>query len=158
MTRAELERLIARHGADRALWPAGIRQEAERLARRDPAARALLKESDALHTRLVAATRSPPQDTASGRRVTAALFATPLPPQDQRGPAGWLPSWLVSLDLAPAWPSIALLAGMALLGFVIGTGTGGFGLMPGELRAPQFSGGDVSTIVFEPDPLGEDVL
>ncbi|MCG5236301.1 hypothetical protein [Xanthobacter oligotrophicus] len=162
MTRAELERLIARHGADRAFWPAGIRQEAERLARRDPAARALLAESDALHARLVAATRSPPQDTASGRRVMDALFAAPLPPQDQRGPAGWLPSWLpswlVSLDLAPAWSSIALLAGMALLGFVIGTGTSGFGLMPGELHAPQFSGGDVSTIVFEPDPLGEDVL
>lgn len=158
MTHADLERLIARHGADRSLWPAGIRQDAERLARRDPAARALLEESDALHLRLVGAIRHHPRDTASGRRVTDALFATPLPPQDRRGPASWLPSWLVSADLAPAWPSIALLAGMALLGFVIGTGTGGFGLMPGDLRAPQFSGGDVSTIVFEPDPLGEEVL
>lgn len=162
MTPADIERLIARHGADRAFWPDALRQEAERLARRDPSARALLAESDALHARLVAATRSHPQDLASGRRVTAALFATPLPPQNARGPAGWLPSrlpsWLVSLDLAPSWPSIALLAGMAMLGFVIGTGTGGFGLLPGELHPPQLSGGDISTIVFEPDPLGEDVL
>ncbi|MFG1179286.1 hypothetical protein V5F31_00575 [Xanthobacter sp. V7C-4] len=158
MTRAELERLIARHGADRALWPAGVRQDAERLARRDPVARALLKESDALHARLAAGTRHHPKDTESGRRVMEALFASPLPPQSQSGPTGWLPAWLVSVDLAPAWPSIALLAGMALLGFVIGTGTGGFGLLPGELHAPQFSGGDVSTIVFEPDPLGEEVL
>lgn len=157
MTAEELERLIARFGADLALWPAEPRARALALAERDPSARALMEESAALDLRIAEAVARPPTaDEAAVRRLAARLAA--LPPQGRRPAFGWLPLWLTGLDLAPAWPSIAALAGMAALGFVVGSSAGAPWLDPGGRRMEAAPRVDVSSILFEPGPIGEGKL
>jgi len=88
----------------------------------------------------------------SAARVVAAL-AAPLPRQRYPWFKRW-PSALLDSDFAPAWPRIAALASVALIGCTIGF----FG--PGT-RAFQRTGwstvqnldSDVSGFVFEPEPL-----
>ena len=58
-----------------------------------------------------------PADQASAARVLANLANAPLPRQRH----GWRwPSVLLDLDFAPAWPRVAVLAGAAVLGCLIG--------------------------------------
>lgn len=157
LSRAELELALVRHGADITVWPPQVRAGASALLKSDPAARALLTEGqqmDALLHRALSAPASE-RDVAAAGRVAARLAARPLPAQAGRMPV--LPGWLQAFDLRPAWPSIAALAGMAMLGFVIGSHAFG----PGGLE-PRFAAqrvtvadADVSAIMFEPDPLAE---
>ncbi|MFG1345173.1 hypothetical protein V5F59_09790 [Xanthobacter autotrophicus DSM 431] len=156
MTRDELERCTIRFGADVSRWPEPFRLKAEALLAHDGAARTLLAETAALDLRLArAAALRTAADTAPAQRIVTGLSRAALPAQSGRHGVGWLPAWLVALDLQPAWPSIAALAGMAVLGFVIGSST----MVPGlGAGAGGPSGTDVSAVVFEPGPIGEGVL
>ncbi|MEP9379185.1 hypothetical protein ABLE91_20900 [Aquabacter sp. CN5-332] len=123
MTREQLEHLVAIHGSDMAGWPTEDRSRAEEFLRRAPEARSLLAEEACLDARLAGAysRQLTPADEAAGRSALARLLATPLPPQNRSATARWLPSWLLAFDLRPSWPSIAALAGMALLGIFVGS-------------------------------------
>lgn len=156
MTREDFERFLIRHGTDVALWPQAPRIAAEALLAKDAAARALLAEEIALERRLSGAARLTTEaDTRPAHRVARALSNAPLPRQSRRHPVLWLPDWLIALDLRPAWPSIAALAGMALLGFMVGSSETLVGIGSGA-RAGATT--DVSAVVFEPGPIGEGVL
>ena len=61
---------------------------------------------------------SPGADSGATARVLDVL-AKPLPPQ-RRSLRHW-PAALLRWDFAPAWPSVAALAGCAVIGFAIGT-------------------------------------
>ncbi|MFG1425626.1 hypothetical protein [Roseixanthobacter glucoisosaccharinicivorans] len=162
MTQDEFEHLLVAHGADVSLWPEPARRRARDLMARDPSVAGLLAAHAALDVRVARAVAAGPaaQDLAAGRRIAARLAALPLPPQGTRAPVRWLPSWLLALDLRPAWPSIAALAGMAALGFLAGLNV----VDPSPLDAtmpalthPQMTA-DLSTIVFEPGPPEESAL
>lgn len=157
LSRRALETALARHGSDMTLWPPQLRAGASALFQADPEARTLLVQAQQLDDLFHRELSGPPtsDDRAAARRVTARLATHPLPAQAWRLPM--LPGWLLNFDLRPAWPSIAALAGMAMLGFLLGSHAVG----PGGL-APQFAGqrvtvadADVSAIMFEPDPLAE---
>ncbi|MFH1556587.1 MAG: hypothetical protein ABII76_17310 [Pseudomonadota bacterium] len=162
MTHDEFEHLLVAHGADVSLWPEPARRRARGLMARDPSLAHLLTTHAALDARFARALSGGPvaQNLAAGRRVAARLAALPLPKQDARAPVRWLPSWLLALDLRPAWPSIAALAGMAALGFLAGLNV----VDPGPLDAAMGDGArpqviaDLSTIVFEPGPPEESAL
>lgn len=156
MTREQFEHLLVCFGTDVSLWPPETRMEAEALLTQDAAARALLAEDTALELRLFDAARlTTAADTRPAERVTRALASAPLPRQSRRHPVLWLPNWLIALDLRPAWPSIAALAGMALLGFMVGSSDTLVGI---GTPAGVGSTTDVSAVVFEPGPIGEGVL
>lgn len=162
MTHDEFEHLLVARGADVALWPEPARRRAREVMARDPSLAGLLATHAALDVRLARARSAGPgaQDLAAGRRVAARLAALPLPKQDARAPVRWLPSWLLALDLRPAWPSIAALAGMAALGFLAGLSV----ISPSQLDAAMGDGAhpqvtaDLSMIVFEPGPPEESAL
>ncbi|WP_296582592.1 hypothetical protein [Xanthobacter sp.] len=156
MTREDFEHFLIRFGTDVSRWPQDTRAAAEALLATDAAARALLTEETALERRLWDAARlTTAADTRPAQRVTRALSNAPLPRQSRRHPVRWLPDWLIALDLRPAWPSIAALAGMALLGFMVGSSDTLVGIGAG---ARGGSATDVSAVVFEPGPIGEGVL
>ena len=92
--------------------------------------------------------QAPPADEAAVERVLTRLSG-PLPRQKQ--PLWRLPAVLLNWEFAPAWPRMAALACCAALGFVVGIA----GLdrpfdRPGA--PPAFvGGGDIGSIMFEPD-------
>ncbi|MFG1399381.1 hypothetical protein [Roseixanthobacter pseudopolyaromaticivorans] len=162
MTHDEFEHLLVAHGADISLWPAPARRRALDLMARDGSVAVLLASHAALDTRLARDVAAGPvaQDVAAGGRIATRLAALPLPKQDARAPVRWLPSWLLALDLRPAWPSIAALAGMAVLGFLAGFNVVNPTLFDQAMAVgahPQVSA-DLSTIVFEPGPVEESAL
>jgi len=157
LSRRALEEALARHGSEITLWPPQLRAGAHALFLADPQARRLLTQAQDLDGLIHRGLSGPAaaEDHAAARRVTARLAARPLPAQARR--MAVLPGWLLNFDLRPAWPSIAALAGMAMLGFLLGSHAVG----PGGL-APPFAAqrvtvadADVSAIMFEPDPLAE---
>lgn len=79
MTIDEFERLLLAHGADSAGWPAGARAAAEALLVRDPAARALLEESERLDATIAAAAAVPAAGGALAARILARLDEEPAP-------------------------------------------------------------------------------
>jgi len=89
----------------------------------------------------------------SATRVVAALAAAPLPRQRH----GWFRNWpsaLLNSDFAPAWPRIAALASVALIGCTIGFfGPGTRAFQRTGWTVAQTSDSDVSGLVFEPEPL-----
>jgi hypothetical protein len=90
----------------------------------------------------------------SAARVIAALTAKSLPAQRR----SWLhwPSALLNTDFGPAWPRIAALACVALLGCTIGffgPGTRAFQRTGWTIALAQNSDSDISGLVFEPEPL-----
>ncbi|MFG1422358.1 hypothetical protein [Roseixanthobacter liquoris] len=162
MTHDEFEHLRVAHGADVSLWPEPARRRALDLMARDASVADLLAGHAALDARLARAVAAGPaaQDLAAGHRIAARLATLPLPPQGARAPVRWLPSWLLALDLRPAWPSIAALAGMAALGFLAGLNVVHPSLFDPALAPgahPQVAA-DLSTIVFEPGPVEESAL
>lgn len=156
MTHDAFERCLIRFGADLDRWPADLRAQAQRLLAQDAAARALLEEEATLDRRMARAAALRTGDTAPAARVSGALSRAALPRQSRGLWLRWLPSWLVAVDLGPAWPSIAALAGMALLGFLVGL-SGTLPLVGGK-GARGLTGTDVSAVVFEPGPIGGGVL
>jgi hypothetical protein len=92
---------------------------------------------------------------ASAARVISALSAMPLPRQRHSIFRSW-PSALLNNDFAPAWPRIAALACVALVGCTVGffgPGTRAFQRTGWIVAVAQNSDSDVSGLVFEAEPL-----
>jgi len=93
-------------------------------------------------------------DEVSAARVVSALAAKPLPRQRHSWFRNW-PSALLNNDFAPAWPRLAALACVALLGCTIGffgPSTRAF-QRTGWIVAIAQNSDDVSGFAFEPEPL-----
>ncbi|HEY4863151.1 MAG TPA: hypothetical protein VN919_05515 [Xanthobacteraceae bacterium] len=93
-------------------------------------------------------------DERSAARVVSALAAKPLPRQRHSWFRNW-PSALLNNDFAPAWPRLAALACVALLGCTIGffgPSTRAF-QRTGWIVAIAQNSDDVSGFAFEPEPL-----
>ena len=153
MTLARFQLLLDVHGADPARWPQPERDAAERLSAADAAAAAALESARALDA-LIA------RDTAAHADATGvlrALAARPLPPQRRRFLWRCWPSELLTLEFAPAWPRLAALAGVAVLGFAIGlTDLGPITLTTNsEDLTSIVADNDLGAVVFAPDPLPE---
>lgn len=94
-------------------------------------------------------------DEISAARVVTALAAMKLPRQRHSIFRNW-PSALLNSDFAPAWPRIAALACVALVGCSVGffgPGTRAFQRTGWIVAVAQNSDSDVSGLVFEPEPL-----
>jgi ferric-dicitrate binding protein FerR (iron transport regulator) len=154
MTLRRFQRLLDVHGADLARWPQPQRQEAERLLASDHAAAAAFAQARALDALI--AREAQAQPAAAG--LLRALEARPLPRQRRRFLWRRWPSELLNFDFALAWPRLAALGGVAVLGFAIGLTdvagpilTGPNGEETGALLADN----DIGAVVFAPDPLPE---
>jgi hypothetical protein len=159
MNIVQLQHLLDLHGPDPATWPEApsLRADAERLIAADPAAadareRALRLEALIARQMAAAPQVDDPATQASASRVMAALAARPLPPQHRAW--RWWPAELAAFDFAPAWPRIAVLASVGILGFAIGLAAldTGFGAGLSVTRTAN-ADTDLSAIVFEPEPV-----
>lgn len=114
-----LEQVLERFGSDRTRWPAPVRRDFAGLIARDPAAKARLREAEALD-RLLDLAPQPEFDThaLAGRIVAAAALETPVVSRP-KGRVGW-----AAFDRRPAgeqrWAAAALLAASLVLGAVFG--------------------------------------
>jgi hypothetical protein len=94
-------------------------------------------------------------DERSAARVVSALVAKPLPRQRHSWFRSW-PSALFNNDFTPAWPRLAALACVALVGCTVGffgPGTRAFQRTGWIVAVTQNSEPDVGGLVFEPEPL-----
>jgi hypothetical protein len=148
MTMAEFQHMLDAYGAYPPRWPADKRNAATRLLAEESQARQALARASRLD-----ATIGSTLDvgSADGSRVLAALAAQPLPPQRHRWWA--LPTALLNVDFTPAWPRVAALAGVAVLGFAIGLVSldvrDGAASTDATLRADA----GLSVVAFEPEAL-----
>ncbi len=157
MNIVQLQHLLDTRGADPSGWPAVVRSAAEHLIATDPAAAEAgararrLEGLMARHLEPAAQDHAGPAADAAASRVLAALSARPLPRQHRAW--RWWPVELAAFDFAPAWPRVAALASVCVLGFALGlVGLGGsFG---GGLAATPAANADLdlSAIVFDPEP------
>jgi hypothetical protein len=151
----QFQHLLDAYGADVARWPAQQRADAERLLATDPAARALWERARQLDARIArqVATVSEHEaqaEQAAQARVLAALAQ--LPAQRKRTWWGEWSSALLDWDFTPAWPRIAALASVAVVGFAIGLAEFDDPSTEG-VRSFAQADTDVSSIVFEPETL-----
>jgi hypothetical protein len=156
MRTARLRQLLDAHGPELTQWPADLASAARKLVLRDASAAQELEAAQRLERLLAGHLRSEPNhggralseaDTVS--RILTAM--EPLPPQRRGWLASWWPAELLEFDLAPAWSRMAVLAGIASLGFMVGLTDAS---LPGlRFKPAVVSEGDLSMIVFEPDPL-----
>lgn len=152
MTLARFQRLLDVHGTDPARWPQPERAAAERLLAVDGTAAAAFAWARALDA-LIARDAARQEDATA---VLRALSARPLPPQRRRLLWRRWPSELLTLDFAPAWPRLAALAGVAVLGFALGlTDIGPATIGSGDEAASIVADNDIGAVVFAPDPLPE---
>jgi anti-sigma factor RsiW len=153
MTLARFQRLLDVHGADLARWPTPQRAAAERWLASDSAAAATLAQARALDALI--GRETPAQADATS--VLRALAAQPLPPQRRRFLWRRWPSELLTLDFAPAWPRLAVLAGVAALGFFVGLIDIGPMTIGASSEEPAsiVADNDLGAVVFAPDPLPE---
>jgi hypothetical protein len=156
MRTARFRHLLDAHGPELTQWPAELAGAARKLVLRDASAAQELEAAQRLERLLAGHLRAEPNhggrawsegDTVS--RIVTAM--EPLPPQRRGWLASWWPAELLEFDLAPAWSRLAVLAGVASLGFMVGLTDAN---LPGLRSKPAVvSEGDLSMIVFEPDPL-----
>lgn len=93
------------------------------------------------------------EDEAIAARALVSIAAKPLPSQRHSIFKSW-PNALLTLDFAPAWPRIAALACVALLGCMIGLFGPGAQLFEQSGGAAAMQVADVdATLAFEPEPL-----
>lgn len=123
-----LERIIAAYGGDPAHWPEAEREPAERLMAQSPAAQDLLSQAKELDRALARAVADLP-DAA----MTRLMAATAFPPSRLSAPT--LLDRLAYVASA-FWPRAAVLAGMAVLGILVGLTT-----------EPAYSGSDAGAIM-----------
>src|SRR5262249_54499352 len=149
----QFQRLLDVHGADLTRWPAEQRAAAEQLVATVATARAMWERAqdfDARIARQFAAVseHEAQAEQAAQSRVLAALAQ--LPAQRKRTWWGEWPSALLDWDFTPAWPRIAALASVAVLGFAIGL----VELPPTESpHSVAMADADVGSLVFDPEPL-----
>jgi hypothetical protein len=152
---ARFQHLLDVNGPDFARWPAHLRDDAERLLAADPAARALWERArrfDALVTRLFETTSE--QEAVEEQIATTRILGelAQLPVQKRRTWWAELSGALLDWDFRPAWPRIAALASVAVLGFAIGLVE--LDVSSSEVpRSLAVAEPDVGGIVFEPEPL-----
>jgi hypothetical protein len=92
-------------------------------------------------------------DERSAARALSALALRPLPRQRHSWFRSW-PSALFNNDFTPAWPRIAALACVALIGCTVGFfGPGTRAFQRTGWTVSQNSEPDVGGLVFEPEPL-----
>jgi anti-sigma factor RsiW len=156
MNIAAFHRLLDAHGADRSRWPADCRHAAERLIAADPAAAAAFVRAQALDTLIARQLHRENIADAAAARLSSTLDR-PLPAQHGGLFARWWPSELLEVDFTPAWPRIAALAAVGLLGFAIGLANPDVTMTPRSrfIIASASPDSDLSSIVFEPDGLSE---
>jgi len=89
-------------------------------------------------------------DHDAAARVARRLAGRPLPRQ---AGAPWLrwPAVLLTLDLTPAWPRVAALAGCAALGFVVGVA--GLDARIDMASATTVAAADLPSLVYDAEPL-----
>lgn len=154
MTITEFQRLLDGRGSDLSRWPDVVRQDAERLLAATPAAVAALESArkldGLLHLGMPAAA-----DEQAVARIAAKLSAQPLPPQHKGWLSRWWPSMLLDGTFAPAWPRVAVLASVTMLGFA--TGLMEFDLAFGSATRPTViatlpAGDSELDPIFEADP------
>jgi hypothetical protein len=92
---------------------------------------------------------TPHADDAAAERVVQRLAATALPPQKRA--FAWWPAVLRDVDLAPAWPRVAALAGAAVLGVSIGLSSYGTRLASDLDLVRVASADDTANNVFDFD-------
>lgn len=106
---------------------------------------------DELLARRMQAERNTDEQIAA--RVTAALQTRVLPAQRRPWLRHW-PSALLNNDFAPAWPRLAALGCVALIGCTVGFfGPATPAFQRAGLAFAQNSDPDVNGFVFEPEPL-----
>jgi hypothetical protein len=139
MRRGNFHRLLDIHGARLQRWPSAERQSAERLLAADAKARAARDEVRRLE--ILLDRYAPPVDERAAGRILVRLAT--LPARRRQG-AWW--SWSLPWDeFAPAWPSLATFATVALLGILVGLGSIDASLLdPGEF--------DISGLVLDASP------
>jgi hypothetical protein len=150
MTLAEFVELLDMHGGRLAAWPDGQRRAAERLVAGDAAAAARLHEAQRIDRLIVRGMNASGKsvDAAAGRVL--ARLARELPPQ-RRSLLSW-PRALLDFDLAPSRPRLAALAGMAVLGLILGLFIPD--LAARDSRASLALASETSlAAVFDPEPL-----
>lgn len=153
MTLARFQHLLDVHGTEPARWPQPERAAAERLLALDGNAASALAQARALDALILRDTAMEADPT----RVLRALAARPLPPQRRRFLWRQWPSELLTVDFAPAWPRLAALAGVAVIGFLVGLSDLGpitIGTN-GEDTTSIVADNDIGEVVFAPDPLPE---
>lgn len=134
MTAAEFQDLLERYGEDLSGWPLPLRDEALSLVKRDPQARAALREAEALRDAILAV---PPIKAPAGLAGRIAAMAETLPqdiparndPAEPSMPDAIDDIDTVSRDAAErGWSFLTrhwtLSASIALLCFVLGFGAG----------------------------------
>lgn len=112
-----------------------------------------MKRFDEIMLRRLQADRA--EDEGSAARVISALAANPLPPQRHSIFRHW-PRALLNNDFAPAWPRLAALACVALIGGTLGffgPGTRVVQRTGWIVAAAQNPDSDMSGPVFEAEPL-----
>lgn len=93
----------------------------------------------------------PASDKAAAGRVLAAL-AAPLPAQRHPAFKHW-PSVLLNRDFVPAWPRLAALACVTLIGCMAGLFGPGAQMIERPGAAMVIASADAGALTFEPDPL-----
>ncbi|MGU3493470.1 hypothetical protein ACLBXM_05450 [Xanthobacteraceae bacterium A53D] len=152
------EDALALHGPDLALWPEAERAAAETLLTQAPDARAALAHARQVEALLHGHLDGHPtaEDEAVARRAMARLAATPLPAR----PRHWrerLADWFGGFDLRPAWPGMAMLAAMAVLGFALGSQVAEAGWFQ-SVGTQQVALLDTTPFAFDTDPLSDNGL
>ena len=151
MTLAEFQDVLDARGGDMSLWPAELRQAAERLVAADPQAEACLRQARRLDdlVRHGVRARAALPDAAAARvvgRLTRDL------PRQRRFALPW-PALLLEVDLAPARLRIAALSAVACLGIALGLfgpdldaagGSAGVGAAPSD---------SILAALLEPEPM-----
>jgi hypothetical protein len=143
----ELQDLLDAYGGDPNAWPASGRAAAERLIAADPAAMAAWQRARRFDAMLASGVAMSSEVAAES--VLATLAARPLPRQRQRWWA-W-PAPLLDLDFSPAWPRVAALACVGLLGFAVGLV--GLDRVAPTGAATAIADAGLSVVAFEPEPL-----
>jgi hypothetical protein len=156
MRNARFQHLLETRGPDLCRWPPELASAARILVAADAAVANELEKTRRLevlltyhlNSKIYGATSAQPDSGQLARRMTA--LQGPLPLQRRR----WLTKWpaeLLESDFTPAWPRVAVLAGVASLGFMVGLTDLNLLGLPGLFPiAPE---SDFSMIVFEPEPL-----
>jgi len=174
MTLLEFERLLDVYGSDRTRWPVDARASAGQLAGRDPAARRLLVEAEALDRvleraplpslvseaalaeRIVAAAQRSPRmvPTGDAAATTAEASARPERPRARVVELSERRRWL---HRSPAGRATGLLAACLMLGVFLGAAAVPQPLIPAleDFTGITIGNGNSVPAAFDPD---EDLL
>lgn len=156
-----LEQVLERFGSDRTRWPAPVRRDFAGVLARDPAAKARLREAEALD-RLLDLAPQPATDTrALADRILAAATVDRPAVSPPKARVAWA-SLGGRTGVDTPWPAAALLAASLVLGAFFGL-NGTFDAAVSPLVAAASSDVDIdsSQIAFESDSVGmfeEDLL